>query len=73
VAIPRAVTYHFAVNLTFSPAEEGFRREVRDWMEANVPRTPLPSMDTAAGFAAHRQWEWTLNGGGFAMVSWPRE
>jgi len=61
------------VNLTFSPAEEGFRREVRDWMEANVPRTRLPSMDTAAGFAAHRQWERTLNGGGFAMVSWPRE
>jgi len=61
------------VNLSFSPAEEGFRREVRDWMEANVPRTRLPSMDTAAGFAAHRQWERTLNGGGFAMVSWPRE
>jgi len=61
------------VILSFSPAEEAFRREVRDWMEANVPRTPLPSMDTATGFAAHREWERTLNEGGFAMVSWPRE
>ena len=42
-------------------------------MEAHVPKTRLPSMDTAEGFAAHRAWERTLNEGGYAMVSWPRE
>jgi alkylation response protein AidB-like acyl-CoA dehydrogenase len=61
------------VDLSFSPAEEAFRAEVRAWMEAHVPKTRLPSMDTAEGFAAHRAWERILNEGGFAMVSWPRE
>lgn len=61
------------MDLSFSPAERAFRAEVRAWLEAHVPKTRLPSMDTAEGFAAHRAWERTLNEGGYAMVSWPRE
>jgi acyl-CoA dehydrogenase len=61
------------MDLTFTAAEEAFRREVREWLEAHVPRTPLPSMDTKDGFAAHRAWERTLAEGRWAMVSWPRE
>ena len=61
------------MDLTFTAGEDAFRQEVRTWLEANVPREPLPSMDTAEGFAAHRAWERRLNEGGFAMVSWPRE
>ncbi len=61
------------MDLTFSEQEEGFRREARKWLEARVPATPLPSMDTAEGFEAHRGWERTLNEAGWAMVSWPRE
>lgn len=38
-----------------------------------MPVEPLPSMDTAEGFAAHRRWEALLNSGGWAMVSWPEQ
>ena len=61
------------MDLTFTAAEEAFRQEARAWLEAHVPRTPLPSMDTAEGFEAHRAWEHTLNEGRWAMVSWPVE
>lgn len=50
-----------------------FQREVREFLAANVPAQPLPSMDTAAGFAAHRAWERTLAEARLSVVSWPRE
>src|SRR5579884_1057651 len=50
-----------------------FRDEVRDWLAANVPGRPLPSMDTAAGFQAHREWEHTLAEARLSVVSWPSE
>jgi len=61
------------MDLTFTAAEEAFRQEARAWLEAHVPRTPLPSMDTKEGFEAHRVWERTLNEGRWAMVSWPEQ
>jgi alkylation response protein AidB-like acyl-CoA dehydrogenase len=61
------------IDLEYTPEQKAFRREARAWLEANVPKSPLPSMDTAEGFELHRQWERTLNGGGWAMVSWPVE
>jgi acyl-CoA dehydrogenase len=61
------------VDLSFTPEQEAFRREARAWLAAHVPRTPLASMDTAAGFTQHRAWERTLHDGGYAMVSWPVE
>jgi alkylation response protein AidB-like acyl-CoA dehydrogenase len=60
------------MDLTFTDAEEAFRREARDWLRANVPALPLPSMDTAEGFALHREWERRLFDAGYAVVSWPR-
>jgi alkylation response protein AidB-like acyl-CoA dehydrogenase len=48
-----------------------FRKTVRDWLAANLPLEPLPSLDTAAGFAAHRSWERTLFDAGLAVVTWP--
>src|SRR5205823_1162614 len=62
-----------AVDLTFTKEQEAFRREVRSWLEANVPRRPLPSLDTAAGFDEHRGWERALHGDGWAAVAWPKE
>ena len=59
------------MDLTFSPAEEAFRREVRDWLAANVPNPPLPSGDTHEGFAAHLEWERRLFDARLAVVSWP--
>src|SRR4051812_45087293 len=60
-----------AVDLSVEPAREQWRAEVRDWLRANVPAQPLPSLDTAAGFAAHRDWERRLAEAGLAVVTWP--
>ncbi len=60
------------MDLTFDDAEQAFRAEARRWLEANVPG-PLPSGDTAEGFAAHLEWERRLFADRWAVVSWPEE
>ena len=52
-------------------AAREFRAEVRDWLAAHVPAEPLPSVDTAEGFARHREWERELAEARLAVVSWP--
>jgi alkylation response protein AidB-like acyl-CoA dehydrogenase len=54
-----------------SPGTGGFRAEVRDWLRAHVPAGPLPSVDTADGFARHREWERELAAARLSVVSWP--
>ena len=61
------------MNLDLDDATAAFQAEVRDFLAANVPTTPLPSMDTRAGFEAHREWEHTLADARLSVVSWPRE
>jgi len=61
------------VDLTFTPKQDAFRREAREWLAAHVPAKKLASMDTAEGFQQHRAWERTLNEGRWAMVPWPVE
>lgn len=61
------------MDLTWSPSEQAFRAEVREWLAANVPAGPLPSGDTAEGFARHLEWERTLFDARYAVVSWPEE
>lgn len=61
------------MDLQLDQANEEFRQEVRSWLEANVPAEPLPSMDTAEGFEAHRQWEATMAEARMSVVSWPEE
>ena len=61
------------MDLTYEPGDEAFRAEVRAWLQANVPTEPLPSGDTAEGFALHVEWERRLFEAGYAVVSWPRE
>jgi alkylation response protein AidB-like acyl-CoA dehydrogenase len=61
------------MDLELSESERAFRDEVREWLAANVPTEPLPSMDTAEGFAAHQQWERRLADARLSVVSWPRE
>jgi alkylation response protein AidB-like acyl-CoA dehydrogenase len=58
------------MDLTWSPAEEAFRREARSWLTANVP-SGLPSGDTREGFAAHVEWEKRLHAARWSAVSWP--
>jgi alkylation response protein AidB-like acyl-CoA dehydrogenase len=60
------------MDLSFTPAEQAFRDEVRTWLRANVPGE-LPSGDTRDGFALHLDWERTLFDARWAVVSWPKE
>jgi alkylation response protein AidB-like acyl-CoA dehydrogenase len=59
------------MDLTFTDSEEAFRAEVRDFLQANVPASPLPSGDTREGFARHLEWERLLFEHRLSVVSWP--
>ncbi|MEU0218728.1 acyl-CoA dehydrogenase family protein [Streptomyces sp. NPDC006265] len=59
------------MDLAFSPQDEAFRAEVREWLHAHVPRAPLPSLETEEGFAAHRSWEAELAADRWSVVNWP--
>ncbi|TMM46961.1 acyl-CoA dehydrogenase family protein [Colwellia ponticola] len=61
------------MKLTYSPKQQAFRLEVRQWMAANVPKEKLPTYDTKEGFELHRQWERKLHEAGLSMVMWPTE
>jgi alkylation response protein AidB-like acyl-CoA dehydrogenase len=60
------------MDLEIDAASAAFRDEVRHWLAEQVPRPRLPSMDTADGFAAHREWEARLAEARLSVVSWPR-
>ncbi|WP_055491783.1 acyl-CoA dehydrogenase family protein [Streptomyces sp. TP-A0356] len=59
------------MDLIHSPADEAFRAEARSWLAAHVPESPLPSLETEEGFAAHRAWEAVLAADRWSVVSWP--
>jgi alkylation response protein AidB-like acyl-CoA dehydrogenase len=61
------------MDLRETPDELAFRAEARKWLTANVPNEPLPSFDTEAGFALHREWEKKLYEARWSAVSWPAE
>ncbi|MEU1894663.1 acyl-CoA dehydrogenase family protein [Streptomyces pristinaespiralis] len=59
------------MDLDPSPAAEALRAEARAWLAEHVPAAPLPSLETAEGFAAHRAWEARLAADRWSVVSWP--
>ncbi|MGW1190499.1 acyl-CoA dehydrogenase family protein [Streptomyces sp. NPDC002559] len=59
------------MDLSRTPQEEELRAGARRWLRANVPAEPLPSLETAEGFAAHREWEARLYADRWSVVSWP--
>ncbi|PWK66095.1 alkylation response protein AidB-like acyl-CoA dehydrogenase [Streptomyces sp. CG 926] len=61
------------MELTHTADVEAFRAEARHWLRAHVPARPLPSLETAEGFAAHREWEALLHTDRWSVVSWPEE
>ncbi|KQV93199.1 acyl-CoA dehydrogenase family protein [Streptomyces sp. Root369] len=60
------------MDLAFTQEDEAFRAEARSWLHAHVPASPLPSLETEAGFAAHRAWEAELAADRWSVVNWPR-
>ncbi|THA83653.1 acyl-CoA dehydrogenase family protein [Streptomyces sp. A0592] len=61
------------MDLTQTAQVEAFRAEARAWLADHVPASPLPSLETREGFAAHREWEARLHADRWAVVSWPAE
>ncbi|MFE5675936.1 acyl-CoA dehydrogenase family protein [Streptomyces erythrochromogenes] len=61
------------MDLTQTAEVEAFRAEARAWLADHVPASPLPSLETREGFAAHREWETRLHADRWAVVSWPEE
>jgi alkylation response protein AidB-like acyl-CoA dehydrogenase len=61
------------MDLTYTPAQQAFRQQVRAWLRANVPAEQFASYDTREGFEQHRRWEATLADGGWSSVTWPVE
>jgi alkylation response protein AidB-like acyl-CoA dehydrogenase len=61
------------VDLTEPADVAAFRSEAREWLRSHVPSTPLPSLDTEAGFAAHREWEREMSEARWAVVTWPKQ
>jgi alkylation response protein AidB-like acyl-CoA dehydrogenase len=67
------------MDFDFSPEEEAYRREVRDWLETSVPawwreraedRDDLPGDDA---FERLREWHRDLYDSGYVGVTWPKE
>jgi alkylation response protein AidB-like acyl-CoA dehydrogenase len=61
------------VDLTEPADLAAFRAEARSWLSEHAPKTPLPSLDTEIGFAAHREWEREMCEDRWAVVTWPEE
>jgi alkylation response protein AidB-like acyl-CoA dehydrogenase len=62
------------MDLRFTDEQEAFRSEARTWLRAHTPPPrSLPSLDTAEGFEAHREWEQTMYEDRWSVVSWPEE
>ena len=61
------------MDLNYTPAQQAFRLEVRDWLRTHVPTEKFDSYDTREGFEQHRRWEATLAEGGWSSVTWPKD
>lgn len=59
------------MQLIYTPEQRAFRAEVRAWMEANVPKEPLITLECREGYDQHVEWERTLASGNWGMVTWP--
>ncbi len=66
------------MDLSYPPAEEEFRAELRQWLAANVPeewRQPRfwASLPEDESFRIRRDWERAKADAGFAGIQWPVE
>src|SRR5436309_7143886 len=66
-----------SMDLTWSPEEEAFRAEVREWLQQNVPADAPAGDDEfdddVEAFEARRQWQRTLGEAGYLAMHWPKE
>lgn len=61
------------MQLSYTPRQDAFRAEVRDWLAAHVPPEPLVTLECRSGYDQHVEWERQLAKGNWGMVTWPAE
>lgn len=60
------------MDIRFSPEEQHFREECRDWLHANVTGERRP-MDAEAAIQFDKAWQRRLFDAGWAGINWPKE
>jgi alkylation response protein AidB-like acyl-CoA dehydrogenase len=60
------------MDVRFDDATEAFRQEVRAWLEANVPKEPMPK-DPEGAFHYTRAWQKKMFDAGWAGIHWPKQ
>ncbi|WP_338445573.1 acyl-CoA dehydrogenase family protein [Pelagerythrobacter marensis] len=61
------------MDLAYTPRQQAFRQEVREWLAAHVPAERLVTLERKEGFDQHVAWERELASGNWGMVTWPSE
>lgn len=61
------------MDLQFTVEQDAFRKEVRTWLQENVPDKPLVTLECQEGYDAHVAWERQLASGNWGMVTWPEQ
>src|SRR5437773_12250562 len=66
------------MNFDFTEHEEAFRKEVRHWLEANLPedlrgRAFASSRAGLDEVRKLRAWQQTMHAAGYVGMDWPRE
>ena len=58
-----------------TPEEAAYRKQVRDWLDANAPKKQEGSTDPEAGdgMAASKAWQAKKAAAGYACITWPKE
>jgi alkylation response protein AidB-like acyl-CoA dehydrogenase len=55
------------MDLNYTPEDIAFRKQVRAWLEQNLPRDPIRTL------AERRRWHRALYEGGYLGMGWPKE
>ncbi len=65
------------MDLSLDPEHEEFRRQVRAWLKANVPKRDaddsLPDYADPERIRRLKEWQRTLHGAGYVAMGWPKE
>ncbi len=61
------------MQLNYTPEQDAFRTEIRQWLADNVPEKPLLTLEGEEGYHQHVEWERKLASGNWGMVTWPEQ